>query len=69
LARVQFPFACVPKDLAEDSMFPFKGADALFVEISFKLGGKGMLGAQTRLGISPVRPTTTRPETFHHRSC
>ncbi len=27
----------VPKDLAEDSMFPFKGADFIFVKISFKL--------------------------------
>jgi hypothetical protein len=33
----------VPKDLAEDSMFPFKGADSIFVKISFKLGGKNML--------------------------
>jgi len=28
----------VPKDLAEDSMFPFKEADSIFVKISFKLG-------------------------------
>jgi hypothetical protein len=27
----------VPKDLAEDSMFPFKGADSIFVKVSFKL--------------------------------
>ena len=33
----------IPKDLAEDSMFPFKGADSIFVKISFKLGGKNML--------------------------
>jgi hypothetical protein len=33
----------VPKDLAEDSMFPFKGADSIFVKISFKLGGKNIL--------------------------
>jgi hypothetical protein len=33
----------VPKDLAEDSMFPFKGADSIFVKVSFKLGGKNML--------------------------
>jgi len=26
------------KDLAEDSMFPFKGSDSIFVKISFKLG-------------------------------
>ena len=29
----------LPKDLAEDSMFPFKGADSIFVKVSFKPGG------------------------------
>jgi hypothetical protein len=33
----------LPKDLAEDSMFPFKGADSIFVNVSFKLGGKNIL--------------------------
>jgi len=28
----------LPKDLAEDSMFPFKGSESIFVKISFKLG-------------------------------
>jgi hypothetical protein len=28
----------LPKDLAEDSMFPFKEADSVFVKVSFKLG-------------------------------
>jgi hypothetical protein len=28
----------LPKDLAEDSMFPFKGADSIFVKVSFKIG-------------------------------
>jgi hypothetical protein len=28
----------LPKDLAEDSMFPFKGADSIFVNVNFKLG-------------------------------
>lgn len=27
----------LPKDLAEDSMFPFSGADSIFVHVSFKL--------------------------------
>ena len=27
----------LPKDLAEDSMFPFKGADSIFIKVSFKL--------------------------------
>jgi len=29
----------VPKDLAEDSMFPFKGSDSIFVKVSFKPSG------------------------------
>jgi len=28
----------VPKDLAEDSMFPFKGSDSIFVKVSFQIG-------------------------------
>ncbi len=28
----------LPKDLAEDSMFPFKGSDSVFVKIVFRLG-------------------------------
>ena len=28
----------LPKDLAEDSMFPFKGGDTVFVKVSFSLG-------------------------------
>ncbi len=28
----------LPKDLAEDSMFPFKEANSTFVKVSFKLG-------------------------------
>jgi hypothetical protein len=33
----------LPKDLAEDSMFPFKGSDSIFVKISFKLGDSRLL--------------------------
>jgi len=34
----------VPKDLAEDSMFPFKGeTSSIMVKISFKLGGDKIL--------------------------
>jgi hypothetical protein len=30
--------------LAEDSMFPFKGVDSIFVKVSFKVkGGKDLL--------------------------
>jgi len=28
----------LPKDLAEDSMFPFKVSDSMFVKVSFKIG-------------------------------
>jgi hypothetical protein len=33
----------IPKDLAEDSMFPFKGANSIFVKVSFKLGDGQLL--------------------------
>lgn len=33
----------LPKDLAEDSMFPFKGSDSVFVKISFKLGDNKLI--------------------------
>jgi hypothetical protein len=33
----------LPKDLAEDSMFPFKEADSIFVKISFRLGDNSLL--------------------------
>ena len=29
----------IPKSLAEDSMFPFKGSDSIFVKVNFKIGG------------------------------
>ena len=33
----------LPKDLAEDSMFPFKVTDSRFVKVSFVLGGSKVL--------------------------
>jgi hypothetical protein len=33
----------LPKDLAEDSMFPFKGSNSIFVKVSFKLGDTQLL--------------------------
>ena len=33
----------LPKDLAEDSMFPFKLADSIYVKVSFKLGDDKLL--------------------------
>ena len=33
----------IPKDLAEDSMFAFKGADSIFVKVSFALGDGKLL--------------------------
>jgi len=33
----------LPKDFAEDSMFPFKGSDSIFVRVTFKLGDDKLL--------------------------
>lgn len=33
----------LPKDLAEDTMFPFKGVDSIHVKISFKIGGDKLI--------------------------
>ena len=33
----------LPKDFAEDSMFPFRGSDSIFVRVSFKLGDNKLL--------------------------
>jgi hypothetical protein len=33
----------IPRDLAEDSMFPFKGEDSVYVKVSFKVGGEEKL--------------------------
>jgi hypothetical protein len=33
----------LPKDLAEDSMFPFRGTDSIFIKVSFEIGGKNLL--------------------------
>jgi hypothetical protein len=33
----------LPLDLAEDSMFPFKGSDSIVVKVSFKLGDNKLL--------------------------
>jgi len=33
----------IPKDLAEDSMFPFKDSDSISVKVTFKPGGENKL--------------------------
>jgi hypothetical protein len=33
----------IPKDFAEDSMFPFKGSDSIFVKVAFKPSGESKL--------------------------
>ncbi len=33
----------LPKDLAEDSTFPFTGSDSTFVKLTFELGGETLL--------------------------
>jgi hypothetical protein len=43
----------LPKDLAEDSMFPFKGADSIFVKVSFKLRDDKLL---VEKWVEPVQP-------------
>ena len=43
----------LPKDLAEDSMFPFKGADSIFVKVSFKLRDDKLL---IEKGVEPEQP-------------
>ena len=45
----------LPKDLAEDSMFPFKGADSIFVKVSFKLGKTDLL---VEKWVEPEQPVT-----------
>lgn len=43
----------LPKDLAEDSMFPFKGADSIFVKVGFKLKDDKLL---VEKWIEPEQP-------------
>jgi hypothetical protein len=43
----------LPKDLAEDSMFPFKGSDSIFVRVSFKIGDKSKLLIDKWTGPEP----------------
>lgn len=43
----------LPKDLAEDSMFPFKGSDSIFVRVSFKIGDKNKLLIDKWTGPEP----------------
>jgi len=33
----------LPKDLCEDSMFPFKGNDSMHMKVSFEMGGEQKL--------------------------
>jgi len=44
----------LPKDLAEDSMFPFKGSDSIFVNINFKLGDHKLLIEQWKEPPAPA---------------
>jgi hypothetical protein len=44
----------LPKDLAEDSMFPFKGADSIFVNVNFKLGDMKLVVEKWQ---GPEKPT------------
>lgn len=33
----------LPKDLAEDSMFPWKGAGSIYVKVGFRPGGERLI--------------------------
>jgi hypothetical protein len=46
----------LPKYLAEDSMFPFKGADSIFVKVSFKVKGGNELLIEK--WVEPEQPET-----------
>jgi hypothetical protein len=46
----------LPKDFAEDSMFPFKTADSMYVKVSFKLGGSTVLVDEWREPAPPKEP-------------
>ena len=43
----------LPKDLAEDSMFPFKESDSIFVKVSFKIGDTTKLLIEKWEGTEP----------------
>jgi hypothetical protein len=45
----------LPKDLADDSRFPFKGADSILVKVSFELGDKRLL---VEKWVEPEPPET-----------
>ncbi len=47
----------LPKDLAEDSMFPFKGSDSIFVRVSFRIGDKNKLLIDKWTGPEPGEAT------------
>jgi hypothetical protein len=46
----------LPKDLAEDSMFPFKGGDAVFVKVSFSLGDRKLMVERWAAGAASQEP-------------
>ena len=50
----------VPKDLAEDSMFPFKGVDSLHVKIGFKLGDNKLLIEKWKEPPAAEKPQETQ---------
>ena len=46
----------IPKDLAEDSMFPFRGETSIKVKVSFKVGDRD------RLIVDRLKESETKPE-------
>ena len=57
----------LPKDLAEDSMFPFKESDSIFVKVSFKIGDTTKLLVEKWEG--PARTAVVKyNKNSHHTS-
>jgi hypothetical protein len=50
----------LPKGLAEDSMFPFKGAESIFVKISFQIGEKTKILVEKWKGPAPSKEEKTK---------
>lgn len=51
----------LPKDLAEDSMFPFHCPESMYVKVSFKLGDNKMLVETYKEPKPEPTLTTQRP--------
>jgi len=47
----------LPKDLAEDSMFPWKGAASIYVKVGFQPGGERLIvQGWKKKPVEPIEP-------------